>query len=66
MLVATAIAVVVVAAGLIARAGNPWLAAGIALAGLIFVIVFNPIVWASVLRVREREKVHHEHAAGRD
>lgn len=68
VLVAIAIAVVVVAAALIARAGNPWLAAGIALAGLIFVIVFNPIVWASVLRVREREKVHHEHehAAGRD
>lgn len=61
VLVAIAVGVVVVAAGLIARAGSPWLALGIALAGLIFVLLFNPIVWTSVLRVREREKVHHEH-----
>lgn len=61
VLVAIAIGVVVVAAGLAARAGSLWLAAGIGLAGLILVLVFNPIVWTSVLRVREREKVHHEH-----
>lgn len=61
VLVAIAIGVVVVAAGLAARAGSPWLALGIALAGLIFVLLFNPVVWTSVLRVREREKVHHDH-----
>lgn len=61
VLVAIAVGVVVVAAGLIARSGSPWLATGIGLAGLILVLVFNPIVWTSVLRVREREKVHHDH-----
>lgn len=61
VLVAIAIGVVIVAAALIARAGSPWVALGVGLAGFIVVLVFNPIVWTSVLRVREREKVHHEH-----
>jgi len=61
VLVAIAIGVVIVAAVLIARTGSLWMALGVAGAGLIAVLVFNPLIWTSVLRVRERERVHHEH-----
>ena len=61
VLIAVAIGVVITAAALIAGAGSPGFAVAIGLVGVIVVLLANPVIWASALRAREREKLHHEH-----
>lgn len=61
VLIAVAIGVVITAAALIAGAGSPGFAIAIGLVGVIVVLLANPVIWASALRAREREQLHHEH-----
>ncbi len=65
VLFAIALGVVIVAAVLIARAGSPPVAIGIAIAAVLVLVLSNPVLWSSVLRARERDQTHHEHGEDR-